>query len=301
MPLTRPRRAIVFAADHGIVSQGVSQWPSSVTRSVVEIMVQKRTASGVLADAFDCEYLVVDVGCLEPAHTANENQGIIVQRRIASGTCDMSREPAMSLSQFELAWEAGVEQVRAAANDGIQLLIGGEMGIGNSTSASCLTAAICGRTTIECVGRGAGLAYDRIEHKIQVVQRILDRNRDFIDLGDWKNVGAAFGGFEIVALAGMFTEANRLQMTILLDGFIATAGALLAFAIDPSIVHCMIAAHGSPEPGHRLALEHLSLEPVLEWGMCLGEASGALVALPLLDGAASIINRMATLREVAGT
>lgn len=301
-PQTRPRQVTVFAADHGVVDEGVTAWPSSVTAAVAGVMQQGRTASGVWARSLECDYEVVDVGLLSPPASASG----LIDAAARRGTANLMREAAMDEADFDHAWQTGASRAEAACQNGHRLLIGGEMGIGNTTSASCLIgllelASRSGGEAVESaealVGPGAGATPEQLDRKRRVVATAIERV-EALGTRDPKRIACEVGGLEIVALAGFFATGAALRATLLIDGVIATAAALIAEAIRPGTRHAMIAGHRSSEPAHRWALSRLGLEPVLDLGMRLGEGSGALAALPLLDLAAAMITDMATLDEL---
>ncbi|MCO8121064.1 nicotinate-nucleotide--dimethylbenzimidazole phosphoribosyltransferase [Stieleria sp. TO1_6] len=299
-PKTRPRHVTVFAADHGVTCEGVTAWPSSVTGAVVNLMQQGRTASGVFAGSLGCSYEVVDVGLLSPCGSTG---GRLVDRSGRRGTGNLMREPAMDEAEFSHAWQAGVERAQIACDAGNQILMGGEMGIGNTTSASCLIALLCDNELVATesvetlVGPGAGIDDQQLQHKRQVVRAAVDRVRG-LGIQSPDQLACQVGGFEIVALAGFFQHAAQRGRTVVVDGLIATAAALLAQRMHPGTSDQMIAGHRSTEPGQTAALASLDLVPVLDLQMRLGEATGALAALPLIDLAAAMINDMATLDEL---
>lgn len=291
-PTTRPCHVSIFAADHGVVGQGVSAWPSEVTAAVTDLMARGRTASGVFANALQCSYEVVDVGLLRDC------DGPVVNAAMRRSTGDLMLEPAMTMDEFEHAWQVGMTRANLAADAGNSVLIGGEMGIGNTTPASCLIALFCDLEIDHVVGRGAGIDDAGLERKREVVAEAVRRVRSLGALTQ-QQIGAEAGGFEIVALAGYYAGAARRRLTIVLDGFIATSAAVLAEAISPGTCQYMVAGHQSTEPGHLAALHKLRLEPALNMQLRLGEATGALAALPMLDLAAAMMNDMATLSELS--
>jgi nicotinate-nucleotide--dimethylbenzimidazole phosphoribosyltransferase len=291
-PVTQPRHVTIFAADHGVVRQGVSAWPSEVTAAVTDVMGRGRTASGVFANALQCSYEVVDVGLMRSCESPIINAA---ERRM---TGDLMIESAMTTAEFDHAWQVGAERAARAAEAGSKILIGGEMGIGNTTPASCLIALLCNVESDRVVGRGAGVDDAGLQRKREVVAKAVKRVRALGSLTP-QQIGAELGGLEIVALAGFYREAARRSLTIVLDGLIATSAAVLADSIFPGTCENMIAGHQSTEPGNLAALETLKLEPVLNMQMRLGEATGALAALPLLDLAAAMMNNMATLSELS--
>lgn len=293
-PITKPRHASVFAADHGVTCEGVTAWPSEVTRAVASVMRQGRTASGVFADALDCSYEVIDVGLLSPL---GASEGCLIDAAARRGTGNLRREPAMTPSDFDHAWRIGEERAEIACDGGAMVLIGGEMGIGNTTAASCLIGLLGDLPAEQVAGRGAGIDDDTLKHKRTVVAQSMTRVRD-LGASSAYEIACQVGGLEIVSLAGFYSEAAKRGRTILVDGLIATSAALLAEAIHGGARNQMIASHRSTEPGHLSALEMLQLEPVLDMGMRLGEASGALACLPLLDLAAAMCCQMASLDEL---
>lgn len=294
-----------FAADHG-VCEGVSAWPSTVTAMVFDLMLQQRTASGVFARHLNCDYQVVDAGLLRPPRPIRQrcdqasfsvNAIDAVDGPLRRCTANFRTGAAMSEVDFHRMWEIGASHARSAMADGCRLVIGGEMGIGNTSSPSCLISLLTGASAEQTVGRGAGDDDAGLARKHEVVQSAIVRVRALGEI-DAKRIACEVGGLEIVALAGFYAKAAELRLTILLDGFISTSAALVADALSPGSRKQMIAAHRSTEPGHMAALEHLDLSPLLDLNLRLGEATGALAALPLLDLAAAMINEMATLDEL---
>jgi len=293
-PVTRPRRVVLFAGDHGVVASGVSAWPSAVTGMMVATIAGGRATSSALAAAQDCDLRLVDVGVIDPPSLVADFARIAA---IAPGTADLADGPAMTVQQFDAAWAIGAEEAEAALAEGHHVLIAGEMGIGNTTPAACLTVLLADAPVDGAVGRGAGADDAMMTRKVRIVTAATARARAMLD-ADPRAAIAAVAGFEIAAMAGFFAAAARGGATLLLDGYVATAGALIAERLAPGTVRAMIAAHRSAEPGHAAALAYLGLEPLLEWDMRLGEGSGALVALPLLDSAAALLSGVATLAEI---
>jgi nicotinate-nucleotide--dimethylbenzimidazole phosphoribosyltransferase len=247
----------------------------------------------VLANATSTELRVVDVGALSDPLKPQDNY---LCAKVRHGTRNLSVEPAMTSEEFHDAFAVGQQEADAAMNDGCKILIAGEMGIGNTTSASCLTALLTGASPDEVVGRGAGADDATLARKYAIVAKALKKYETL----DPKDAIEAMGGLEIAAMAGFIRSTALHGRTVLLDGFVATAAALIVQAIDPKLTRQMIAAHRSAEPGHALALAQLGLDPILDgWQMRLGEGTGALTALPLLDAAAEIL-QMGTLADVLG-
>lgn len=294
-PRTRPRRIVLFAGDHGCVADGVSAWPSAVTGMMMATILAGRATSSALAAAHDCPLRLVDVGTAGP-HVADAS-GFFRDARLADGTESLAHGPAMDGAQFDAAWAIGASEAERAVDEGAALLIAGEMGIGNTTPAACLTALLTGLDPHAAVGRGAGADDAVLAAKRRIVADATEAAYQLLK-GDPRRAIASVSGYEIAAMAGYFARGASLGATLLIDGYVATASALAAECLAPGTVRAMIAGHRSAEPGHAAALGHLGLDPVLDWGMRLGEGSGALVALPLLDAAAALLTGVARLDEI---
>ena len=294
-PKTHPRCIILFAADHGVVESGVSAWPSVVTTAMMATIASERASSNALARAANCDLRLMDVGSITPLTTPLPP--FVSNQRIASGTQNLAHGPAMTEAQFDAAWNVGADAARAAVSDGYVLLLAGEMGIGNTTPAACLTMLLADTDATTATGKGAGADDVMRARKQGIVEGAVKRERPVFDTNP-KAAIAALCGFEIAAMAGYYAAAARAGVTILLDGYVATAAALIAERLAPGTAGQMIAAHLSAEPGHRAALAALGLEPMLEWDMRLGEGTGALTALPLLDAAAALLTGVAMLAEI---
>lgn len=294
-PATRPRRLVVFAADHGVVASGVSAWGPEVTGLMVRTIVSGRSASAALAAAQGCELRVVDVGVA----VALDDLAAPDFRRapVAPGTRDLSCASAMTMAQFEAAWEVGASEARAAINEGRRVLIAGEMGIGNTTAAACLTSLIADVPADIATGRGAGADDAMLDVKRNVVAQAVSRARPAFARDRCEAI-ASVAGFEIIAMAGFFAEGARHDVVLLVDGYVATAAALVAETLQPGAVRRMMASHLSAESGHGAALAWLGLAPLLQWNMRLGEGTGALTALPLLDSASALLCGVASLQEL---
>jgi nicotinate-nucleotide--dimethylbenzimidazole phosphoribosyltransferase len=286
---TRPRAVVIFAADHGVTAQGVSAYPREVTAQMVRNFASGGAAINVLARQMEARPVIVDMGVAgEP-----EWPDVVVDRRLRPGTADMTLGAAMSVENAARAVEEGVRIAEElVADEGIRVLATGDMGIGNSTAAAALTAVFTGEAVSTVTGRGTGLDDERLARKIGVVARALECNRPSRDRP--LEALAAVGGFEIGAIAGLVVGAAARRIPVVIDGFIAGAGALVAAALAPAAVEYMIASHRSSEPGHGAALQSLGLEPLLDLGLRLGEGTGAVLALPLLDAASAILREMAS-------
>ena len=293
-PETRPRRLVLFAADHGVVAQGVTPWPQTVTTAMVATILSSRASSTALAAAHGVDLRVVDAGVAQPPPGPYPLHYRVAP--VAPGTADLAMGPAMDEGQFDAAWALGADEANAAVAAGFRVLIAGEMGIGNTTASACLTHALTGVDAETATGFGAGADRAMRAHKRVIVEQAVARLGDARD----KAALAAIAGFEIVAMAGFYASGAASGVVLLLDGYVSTAAALIAEALAPGTARSMIAGHRSAEPGHAAALARLGLTPILDWQMRLGEGTGALTALPLLDSAAALLCDVATLAEVLG-
>ncbi len=286
-----PRKAVyVFAADHGIVAEGVSAYPSAVTQQMVLNFVRGGAAVSVLARLHGVELQVVDMGV-----DAEFEAGLgVIDCKVARGSANMLREPAMTDEQLAQALRCGAKLAEGAAERGVTLLAMGEMGIGNTTSASAITCALTGCAAREATGRGTGLDDAAHARKVEVVEAVLRRHFAPQDKPTPMEILRCVGGFEIAAMTGMMLGAAARRVAVVADGFIATAAVALAATIAPELHGYLIAGHRSQEPGHGILLERLELEPVLTLAMRLGEGSGAVLAMPVLESAIALYAQMAT-------
>jgi nicotinate-nucleotide--dimethylbenzimidazole phosphoribosyltransferase len=291
-PRTRPRRLVVFAGDHGVVADGVGLWPSTVTAAMMRLMREGRSSASALGRAAGAEFLLVDAGSLAEGMAPGPG---FLDARVARGTASLAHGPAMDVAQFDAAWALGERVAAEAAADGVAVLALGEMGIGNTTAAAALGALLTGADTDAMVGPGAGASPETLARKRDVVAAAVARARG---MEDPRAAIAALCGYEIAALAGCIAGGRRHRVTIVLDGLIVGAAALVAERLAPGAMEGAIAAHVGAEPGHGCMLEALGLEPFLDWGLRLGEGSGAALLLPLLDAAAALLTEVATLDEV---
>jgi nicotinate-nucleotide--dimethylbenzimidazole phosphoribosyltransferase len=295
---------VVFAADHGVTIRGVSPYPSAVTRQMVANFVAGGAAVSVLARAAGAALVVVDVGVAgEPiaapaAGPAGSPSTVrFVADRVASGTRDLSVEPAMTPAEAAAAIRVGRRAVAELIDAGADLVAVGEMGIGNTTAASALVAALTGRPAAAVTGRGTGLDEVGVRRKAALIDAAITHHG--LRAGDPETILAAVGGLEIAALVGAILEAASRRVPLLLDGFITGAAALVAARLVPGAAARLIAAHRSAEPGHAVALAELRLDPLLALDLRLGEGSGAALAIPIVRAAARIIGEMATFEEAA--
>ena len=280
-----------FAADHGVVAEGVSAYPQSVTAQMVENFLSGGAAVNVLARQAGARVVVADFGVATPL---GEPAGLVV-RRIGAGTQNMALGPAMTRAQAVAAVAAGAALAEEVIAAGADLIGTGEMGIGNTTAASAITAAITGAPADAVTGRGTGVDDAGRQRKVAIVRRALEVNAPAA--ADGLDVLAKIGGFEIGGLVGVILAGAAHRVPIALDGFIAGAAALVAVALATDARHALFASHRSAETGHALALRHLGLEPYLALDMRLGEGTGAALFVPLARAAAAIYAEMATFQS----
>jgi nicotinate-nucleotide--dimethylbenzimidazole phosphoribosyltransferase len=288
-PLGVLKKAVyVFAADHGITAEGVSAYPAEVTRQMVLNFLAGGAAVNVLARLHQASVHVVDVG----VDADMSGHAGLLQHKVRRGSRNMMHEPAMSQEEVAVALSTGSTLAEDAFAQGVDLLAVGEMGIGNTTAASVMTAALTGAPAGLVTGRGTGVDDAAYEKKCAVVAAVLERH--FGSPAEPREVLRCAGGLEIAAMTGMILGAARRQIAIVMDGFIATAAAAVACAMEPGTRAYLFAGHQSQEPGHRALLNHLEMEPILDLHMRLGEGTGAVLAMPVLESAMRLYQEMAT-------
>jgi len=280
-----------FAADHGVVAEGVSAYPASVTAQMVENFLRGGAAVNVLARQAGARVIVADFGVASPIGDAIG----LVRCSLGAGTANMTRGPAMSREQAERGLEAGATLAEVAIADGADLLVTGDMGIGNTTAASAITAAVTTSAPEMVTGRGTGVDDAGWQRKVDAVRRALATNMP--DSRDGFDILAKVGGFEIAGLVGVILAAAARRVPVALDGFIAGAAALVAATLAPGAREAMFASHRSAEPGHDVALRHLGLLPYLDLRLRLGEGTGGLLFVHLARAAARIYTEMATFKS----
>ncbi len=290
-PVVRRPVIFTFAADHGVVAEGVSAYPQSVTAQMVENFARGGAAVSVLARQAGARVVVADLGVAGSIAAGLS----IVRRPIAAGTRNMTHGPAMTLAEATRAIETGAALAGDAIRDGADLLGTGDMGIGNTTAASAITAALTGEAPERVTGRGTGVDDATLARKVDAVSRALAVNRP--RRTDALDVLQKVGGFEIAGLSGVILAGAALRVPVVLDGFIAGAAALVAVALAPAARHALFASHRSAEPGHGVVLRHLGLTPYLDLGMRLGEGTGAALFIHLARAAALIYAEMATFKS----
>ncbi|HEC15792.1 MAG TPA: nicotinate-nucleotide--dimethylbenzimidazole phosphoribosyltransferase [Sedimenticola sp.] len=280
-----------FAADHGVAAEGISAFPQAVTLEMVRNFTRGGAAISVLAQQIGARLEVVNLGTVEHDNSLDG----VHNHFIAAGTANLAKEAAMTSEQLSQALNAGRQAVERAARGNAQIFIGGEMGIGNTTSASALACALTGVAADKLAGPGTGLDQNGINRKAEVIQRALTHHKDH--LSSPLEILRRLGGFEIAALTGSYITCATKGLPALVDGFISSVAALIAVRINKGVEEWLIFSHKSAEPGHVTVLDALGAAPLLDLGMRLGEGSGAAAALPILRLACALHNDMATFAE----
>ena len=294
-PALRDPVIFTLAGDHGVVAQGVSAYPQIVTAQMVENFLRGGAAVNVLARYAGARVVVADLGVAAPLSRHRDLRDC----KIAPGTADMTRGPAMTREQAVRAVEAGIALVEAERARGADLIGTGEMGIGNTTAASALVAALTGAAVESVTGPGTGVDAAGRWRKLDAIRRALDVNQP--DPADALDTLAKVGGFEIAGLVGVILAGAAYRVPVVLDGFIAGAAALTAVRLKPDARGALLAAHRSAEPGHARVLEALGLEPYLDLGMRLGEGTGAALCISLARAACAVLSEMATFKSAGVT
>ena len=287
LPALDRKTVVVVAADHGVAARGVSAYPPEVTTQMVRNFLAGGAAICVLARAAGASLLVVDAGIREALSDPR-----LVDCRVGPGTADFSREPAMSRHDAEVALSQGIALSETLDADVVAC---GEMGIGNSSAAAAVIAALLGLPAAKVAGPGTGLDAAGVARKAVVIDEALALHRP--DARDPVDLLAKVGGFEIGVLAGLMLGTAAHRRAVVIDGLISASAAMLAVRLDARVLAFMFAGHLSPEPGHALALGDLGLEPLLDLRMRLGEGTGACLALPLMDAACRLLSEMATFAQ----
>lgn len=290
MPSVDNKRLLVFAADHGIVQEGVSAYPQDVTAQMVRGFLSGKAAISVLARKEKIDLKIVDMGI---ASTFSHND--LIKIHFNHGTRNFLKEPAMTFEEMSEAFQVGVRFAREAKAEGIQLLAGGDMGIGNTTAASAIYSALFGLDPELVTGKGAGLSETGRLHKVEIIRAALEK-WNLKDEDVWK-ILQYFGGFEIAALTGLYMGAASERLPIVIDGFICTAAAVLAIALSARSKEYMFFAHSSAENGYPMILENLNIRPILNLEMRLGEGTGAALAMSILDSGVNLFHQMSTFEQ----
>ncbi|VAX29847.1 Nicotinate-nucleotide--dimethylbenzimidazole phosphoribosyltransferase [hydrothermal vent metagenome] len=290
-PALPQKMLFTFAADHGVTDEGVSAFPKSVTAQMVHNFLKGGAAVNVLARHTGAEVRVVDIG-VDADFKSLPN---LIHRKIARGTKNMAEGPAMSRQAAETSLKTGIALAEKAMQEGVTLLGAGEMGIGNTTAASAITAVLCKAPVNKVTGRGTGVDDAALAHKQKIIDQAIRVNQP--DSKDPLDILVKVGGFEIGGMAGLILGAAANRIPMIIDGFISTSAALIAVALKPAVSSYLLVAHQSVEPGHQIALQHLGLSPLLDLDMRLGEGTGAVLAMGMVDAAIKIVNEMATFEQ----
>ncbi|HBI14431.1 MAG TPA: nicotinate-nucleotide--dimethylbenzimidazole phosphoribosyltransferase [Desulfobulbaceae bacterium] len=291
-PVAR-KKIVVMVGDHGVTVEGVSKYPSAVTAQMVYNFVNGGAAINALARQAGAEVVVADIGT-EADLDDLARAGRIITKKIGPGTANIAREPAMTRTHAVLAVEAGIE-IAEQLGLGTDVFGTGDMGIGNTTPSTAIAAVLTGQEVATLAGRGTGLDDAQLAHKVRIIEQAIQVNRP--DPKDAMDVLAKVGGFEIGAIAGLIIGAAVQRKPVVVDGFISTAGALIAYGLEPFVRDYIICSHCSAEPGHRFMHERLRLKPLLDLNMRLGEGTGAALAMNLVEAAAAVLTEVATFED----
>jgi nicotinate-nucleotide--dimethylbenzimidazole phosphoribosyltransferase len=291
-PELKKKRIILFAADHGVTKEGVSAYPKEVTKQMVYNILNGGAAINVFAGHIDADLNVVDIGIDGMVEHSN-----LFNRKIKNGTSNATEKPAMTLHEAVKAIETGIEFAERAKSDKIDIIATGEMGIGNTTAASALFAALLPCNVKDITGKGTGIDEKKLKKKAEVIKKMLNKNNE--KLTNPVNTLAAVGGLEIAGIVGLIIGAAANRIPVVIDGFISSAAALTAYKINPIIEQYTFHSHLSAEKGHKLFYKALNTEPALDLKMRLGEGTGAALTIGLIEASIKIYNEMATF-ESAG-
>lgn len=291
-PSIEKKAVVVMAGDHGVTEEGVSAFPSEVTEQMVHNFTNGGAAINVLARHAGAEVIVVDMGV-----KADIDHPLVVGKKVKPGTDNIAKGPAMTRAEAEAAVMAGAEVATGLIENGVDLLATGEMGIGNTTASSAIVSVLGDLPVSDVVGAGTGIDSEAVIAKVRVIEKAIKRNDPQSD--DPLDVLAKVGGLEIAGLTGVILAAAANRVPIIVDGFISGAAALIAAKLAPPAVNYMFASHQSVEPGHRRTLSEIGLAPVLHMDMRLGEGTGAVLAMNIIEAASRIIKEMATFAEAS--
>ncbi len=290
------KKVIVFAGDHGVVEEGISAFPQVVTLEMVRCFVKQGAGISAIARFVGAEVLVVDMGIIPSFVPENEDESnIFKERKVAKGTKNFTKGPAMTREEAVTSILNGFSVAKEAILDGVSIISTGDMGIGNTTPSSAIGCVFIGKSPEVMVGPGTGIDDEAIKRKIEVVKKGIEINspnpKDPID------VLSKVGGFEIGGIAGCILACAYYKKPVVVDGFISTAGAIVAKELCKNVLEYMFAGHVSEEPGHKIMLEYLGLEPILNLGMRLGEGTGAALAMNIIDAASHVLKEVMTFED----
>lgn len=301
-PVLDKKVIFTFAGDHGITEEGVSAYPKEVTQQMVFNFLRGGAGINVLARHAGAEVVVVDIGVdhdfgnpPSPPFTKVGMGGLFVSMKVISGTKNFTKSPAMTRDEAIRCLEVGIELANGYAKKGYKIFGTGEMGIGNTTPSSAIAAVLTGKSVSEVTGRGTGITEESLKRKIMVIERGIEFNNP--NPSDPIDVLSKVGGAEIGGIAGLVLGAASNRIPVVIDGFISTAGALIAYCIEPTVRDYMFAAHNSVEIGHKAMLDKMGLKPILDLDLRLGEGTGAALAMLIIEAGLRIYKEMATFSE----
>ncbi|MBI4684411.1 MAG: nicotinate-nucleotide--dimethylbenzimidazole phosphoribosyltransferase [Nitrospirae bacterium] len=302
MPVLDKKVIFTFAGDHGVADEGVSAFPREVTRQMVFNFLNGGAGINVLARHAGADVVVIDIGVdfdfdpsVSPLAKGGIKGGLFVSRKVISGTKNMRKGPAMTREEAERCIHAGIALAYEYSKKGYRIFGTGDMGIANTTPSSAIAAVLTGKTVSEVTGKGTGIGDEALKNKIKVIEESIVLNKP--DAKDPLDVLSKIGGAEIGGIAGLIIGAASKRIPVVVDGFISTAGALVAYCIEPKTRDYMFAAHNSVEIGHKIMLEKIGLRPILDLDLRLGEGTGAALAMLLIEGGLKIYKEMATFGE----
>ena len=287
-PVIKKKAVLVMAGDHGVVKDGVSAYPQEVTMQMVLNFLGGGAAINVLARHIGAEVRVVDMGVASEL----DSDPKLLNKKVAGGTNNMTKGPAMADTQAVSALEAGIEVAQTMIDSGYNIIATGDMGIGNTTPSSAITSVICSIKPEDVTGLGTGIDQEGLGRKVEAIKKAVSVNKP--DPKSGIDVLSKVGGFEIGGIAGVILGCAANKIPVVIDGFISSAGALIAHTIESKSAYYMIPSHCSVEKGHRIALAHLGLKPLFDFDMRLGEGTGAAIGISITEAAVKILNEMAT-------
>ncbi len=290
-PKITGKGVVVFAADHGVTEAGVSAFPKAVTEQMVLNFLRGGAAINALSQAHNIDMLVVDVG----VDAEFAEHPLLLKRKVTKGTKNMLSCPAMTQAELEAALQVGIDAASIMINKGHNLLAAGDMGIGNTTSATAIISVMTGIAVSDLTGRGTGISDETLQHKISVIEKAIVLHK--VNKENPLELLRCVGGLEIAAMTGFYLTCATRSVAIVLDGFISHAAALIAAGLNPNLKDYFFASHTSQNPVHRKRLEILKVEPIFNFTLRLGEGTGAVLAMPILESAASILSNMATFAD----
>jgi nicotinate-nucleotide--dimethylbenzimidazole phosphoribosyltransferase len=295
-PSISRKAVLIMAGDHGIVEEGTSAYPQQLSRTMVQTFLAGGAGINAISKYVGADVWVVDMGIIPELDVSGraENERLLVNK-IGNGTANFARGPAMSAEMAEQSIVAGFQHASKLLQDGVEILGTGDMGIGNTTPSAAIGAVITGAGLEEMVGRGTGVDDDGLSRKKDAIRRGIEVNQP--NAADGLDVLSKVGGFEIGGIAGTILAGAYHRSPVVIDGFISTAGALIAHTLCPTVEDYIFSGHCSEEPGHRGMLKHLNLEPILDLGMRLGEGTGGALAMSIMEGAVGVFKEVLTFAE----